>query len=217
MLKYKLFGSVIRAKNKAKSIRNSIADTIKIKNDADKLNLHDLTVKEGVLRQRKQEMTESAKIIYQGDISDSKMFRLHKLFNEIECLQQECNSLSRTREALLAVQVAKDKDMTSVILEKHILNEHYKQKIRRATRPSLRSIDMKATRLQMDRELEQDIRGEMSTFVKDDELDESEEVDKHDHKFSDWLDTLRSLTHVKASEESNDLRKRINEMKNKSS
>ena len=147
MLKYKLFGSVMRAKNKAKSICSSIANTIKIQKDAEKLNLHDLTVKEAVLRQRKQEMTEAAKIIYQGDISESKMFRLHQII----CLHQECNSLSRTTDTLLAVQVAKDKDMNSVILEKHIRTEHYKQKFRRATRPSLRSIGMNATHLLMNR------------------------------------------------------------------
>jgi hypothetical protein len=215
MLKYKLFGSVIQSKNKAKSIRKCIADTIKIQEDVEKLDLHDLTVKEGVLRQRKQDMTEAAKIIYQGDISDSKMFQLQKLFKEIECLHQECSSLSRTREALLGVQVAKDKEMASMILEKHILTEHYKQKIRRAIRPSLKSIGMKATRLQMDRELEQDIRGELSTFVKDEEVEESEEMDKDDQRFSDWLDTLKSSNGVKVSVESNDLKKRINEMKNR--
>ena len=213
MLKYKHFGRAMRSRTKSKSIRNSIADTIKIQQDADKLSLYDLTVKQGVLGEKKQEMLDAAKLIYQGDLSDSKMFRLHELFKLIETLQQECKVLSKTREALSCIRVAKDKEMATVILEKHVLNEHNKRKINRAIRPSLKSIGIKATRLQMDKDLEQDFREEMSSFGKDDELDETEEHYKDDQRFSDWLDTLKSPNLEKGLEEQTELTRRIAEMK----
>ena len=217
MLRYKLFGKAIQSDRRARFLRKSIADMLKVEEDAEKLDLHQITLKEGMLRQKKQEMTEAAKLIFQGDISqEMKMMRLHELFRQIESLQQECPMLSKTREALVSVQVGRDKELASVILEKHILSEHHKRKIRGMIRPSLQSLDKKATRLQMDRELEDDLREDMSSLLKEDESHLGNSHEKDDERFSEWLDTLKCSTpQIKVSEETSNLRRRITEMRSK--
>lgn len=216
ILRYKLFGKALRSKDKAKSLRRCIAESAKVQEDVAKIDLYNLSLKETHLRQKTIEMTEAARLLYQGDMNESNMYRLQEIFNELECLKQERNSLSKTKSALFDIRSTKDKEMASLILEKHVLDEHYKQKIKKYTRPSARSLSTKANRLQMSRELEKDTREEISSILKSDDEESCDAEQNHD-KFTDWLDTLKSKVHVdhKQKDKQSDLRERLEKMKNR--
>jgi len=218
-LKYKLFGKVVRSRNKAKAFRNSMRDALHMQDQSGQMDLHDVAIREGVLYKRRQDLVDAARVVYQsgGDVSNE--LQLRDLFKQMEMLSMEQRVLSKTRDALLGAKMAKDHAMSTFILEQQVIDEHNSRQIRGIIRPSLKSVGIKATKNQIDREIENDIRQDISSFSIDEEETEEENGQVDENRFRQWLTSLKGEPLVgetvqkQGHTERENLEKRIMEMK----
>ena len=214
MLKYKLFGKAVKSRNKAKLVRQSITETLLLQGQVSHMDLHDIAVKEAVLHQRRKELMETAKIMVESCGNPREMVPLKELYRQIKMNDIEYSMLSRMRESLLSSKVAREETMTTMLVEKQIIEEHTQRKIRKMIGPSHRSLGLKATKNQIEREQETDMRRDL--ILEEEEKDE--DSDKEDMGYHMWLDSIvakPALVGESKCDSSNrgDLEKRILDMK----
>ena len=214
MLKYKLFGKAVKNRNEAKLVRQSIKETLLLQGQVSRLDLHDVAVKEAVLHQRRKELTEAAKVMVQSRSNPREMVRLKELYKQIKMNDMECNMLSRMRESLLSAEVAREETLTTMLVEKQIVEDHTRRKIRKMTGPSHRSLGLKAAKNRVEREQETDMRRDLIL----EEEEEDEDGDKEDMGYRMSLDSIvanPALAGESKCDSSNrgDLERRILDMK----
>ncbi len=197
----------------AKCMRNSIKDTLSLEKAAKNLSLEDISEKEGIIFSKKNELTNTAKILYQSQKEDNTT-KLHTLFKQISLLDQEIRMVIKLKQAILYVQMAKDQDLANEVLHNYILDTYNKQKLRGLLKPSLKSVEKKATRLQINRDLEQSLFEDISSLMKEDNETQSDAIDEGDQQFINWLDSLKPKKPISCnSDESCSFQKRLEQIK----
>jgi hypothetical protein len=214
-LKYKIFGRAIKARNKARAFRKSIKDDDYMHDEAKDISVLDVMIQEEGVRMKIQQLTQGAKDLVHANqgLGEFDRDRLRDIFLDIEHYHQVLAGSRSTKAALLSVGVARDTEKATRILENHVLNEANKQFIKRAIRPSTKSVYRKAHLLSQDKDSEQTFREEVTSMMKEDEEGEVVKQEDNDQKFEMWLSTLKCDTHEKKG--TSDLERRIAEMKNR--
>ncbi len=191
--KYKLLGKLIRARDKASRFRKSVAEVEASGQRASFLDATDLTLREGRVAQRKNDLLDTATRLYDcyrksGDAHVLK--HLRTIYDQMTTVGHEQRHLSRMRDVVVRSQTARDAEVMSLFVEREILCSNDRQKIRNWTRPSLKSVSRRAAQLEVERDMERDVHQEYMTLQSESVGESEEEECQSDSRFVDWLETL---------------------------
>ena len=164
-LKYRYLGHVV--KNRAR--RQAFEDSLQAHNRVSKFDVGELAVREGVLWQKRQSVMDAAHDVYRlyhrsGD--RQVLDRLRTVYHKLRSIDRELKAVEKARDFVTRTQAIRDAQDMDIFLEQSMLDEHYRQKIRKWTRPPLRTMSKRLTKMQMEREMGQELQQEYaSTFL----------------------------------------------------
>lgn len=196
-IKYRYRGRAIQKQAKKQALENGLKMYNK---DTSHINMTDLSVKDGALWQKRQTLMDAAHDLHRSycRTNDRQMLdQLRQVYEKLKMINREIKSLSKTRGLVAKIQSHRDDEEMELFVERSMLDEHYRQKMRRWSRLPLTALTRKLTKIQVEREMGQEMHKEYTSTLVDDVDDEDDdesmkldETDEQDRHFQVWVKSL---------------------------
>ncbi len=198
-LKHRLFGRLISSRDRNKLFERNILEHERLLKKADSIDLTDIATREGDLMQKRRSLTDMAQSLITSQPSStldkSMLSNLRQIYSQLGLLSREERIIAKMRETLIRSKMSKEAELTTVMLERNILAEHDRAKLRRWTRPPISSVTRKMDKLQLQKEMDQDLVRDYVSSLSDtmEDVEEKEGVvDEMESQFLEWLQSLQS-------------------------
>ncbi len=195
-LKHRLFGRLISSRDRNKLFERNILEHEHLLKKADSIGLTDIATREGDLMQKRRSLTDMAQSLITSHTLDKSMLsNLRQIYSQLGLLSREERIIAKMRETLIRSKMSKEAELTTVMLERNILAEHDRAKLRRWTRPPISSVTRKMDKLQLQKEMDQDLVRDYVSSLSDtmEDVEEKEGVvDEMESQFLEWLQSLQS-------------------------